>query len=370
MTKDEGPGNVPAGEGLSVESILDSLDEPVTVIDPDYHVRYINRAARQLFDMKGRAAGDVHCYEVSHRRSSPCTGRDHPCPMEKARRGERSARVLHEHFAGGGERRIVEIIASPLQDAEGAFAGIVESQRDVTEREETEKLLRNYANELSESNKLKDLFIDIMRHDLLGPAGLIRNAAALAMRHDSPTLDGEEIEIIHRSSRKMIDLIHNASVLAKLQEMNRLSFEPAEVKHLLAGAVDEVKGWAAERNVTFRIECDRPCGVRANPLLGTVFTNLLSNAVKYGPGDAEVVISVVRQDNRCLVSVADRGEGIPDDAKEEVFTRFSRLDKGAVKGSGLGLAIVKQVVDLHGGRCWVEDNPGGGSVFRVELEAL
>ena len=268
-----------------------------------------------------------------------------------------------------GSRTItLEIIASPLLDGNGAFCGIVESQRDVTDREEAECLLRSYAEELRESNKLKDLFIDIMRHDLLGPAGVIRNAAALQKSRAKPELNAEDVDMIHRSSRKMIELINNASALAKLQESEPLTLEPMSVEDLVVGAVQELERRAAEKNVVFRIECTSTCRVRANPLLESVFSNLLSNAVKYGPEDAEVSVTIERKGEHCLVSVADRGVGISDEDKEGVFTRFSRLDKGGVKGSGLGLAIVKRVLDLHGGRCWVEDNPGGGSIFRVKLK--
>ncbi len=71
--------------------------------------------------------------------------------------------------------------------------------------------------------------------------------------------------------------------------------------------------------------------------------------------------------HRCFDYVKDWGYGIKDEDKAKLFTRFQRVEKKGVKGSGLGLAIVKRVVDLHGGKIWIEDNPEGGSVFCVEI---
>jgi signal transduction histidine kinase len=68
-----------------------------------------------------------------------------------------------------------------------------------------------------------------------------------------------------------------------------------------------------------------------------------------------------------VLSVSDWGEGIDDAHKQSVFTRFERLGKEGVKGTGLGLAIARRIVELHGGRIWIEDNPEGGSVFRVSV---
>ena len=98
-----------------------------------------------------------------------------------------------------------------------------------------------------------------------------------------------------------------------------------------------------------------------------VFENLLSNAAKYGPEGGTVWIRVDDDSTRWRVSVTDSGEGIPDADKEKVFLRFERLRKEGVKGSGLGLAIARRIVDLHGGRIWVEDAPARGARFCVTI---
>jgi len=78
-------------------------------------------------------------------------------------------------------------------------------------------------------------------------------------------------------------------------------------------------------------------------------------------------VAIRKENGNYRISVADKGEGIPDKYKTAIFDRFTRLEKGAIKGSGLGLGIVKKIVELHNGKVWVENNSPKGSVFIVEL---
>jgi two-component system sensor histidine kinase BaeS len=104
--------------------------------------------------------------------------------------------------------------------------------------------------------------------------------------------------------------------------------------------------------------------VRADPLrLGQIMRNLLANAAQYNPR------VVVRTENgNAIVSVIDNGPGIPPDELENIFERFYRLDESRTqKGAGLGLAIVRRLVELHGGRVWAENVPGGGAAFTFTI---
>jgi signal transduction histidine kinase len=89
--------------------------------------------------------------------------------------------------------------------------------------------------------------------------------------------------------------------------------------------------------------------------------------VKYAFSGKRIELGIDEKGEEWILSVRDWGEGIPDPYKRSIFTRFERLQKEGVKGAGLGLAIAGRIVELHGGRIWVEDNPEGGSVFRVAL---
>ncbi len=81
-------------------------------------------------------------------------------------------------------------------------------------------------------------------------------------------------------------------------------------------------------------------------------------------------MNILEEGTYCKIYVKEWGYGIKDEDKAKLFTRFQRVEKKGVKGTGLGLAIVKRIVDLHGGRVWIEDNPEGGSVFYVKIPKI
>jgi signal transduction histidine kinase len=104
--------------------------------------------------------------------------------------------------------------------------------------------------------------------------------------------------------------------------------------------------------------------------LRRILLNLLDNAVKYGPAEQRVLVTASRSDGTLTIEVCDRGPGIPSEDAERIWEPYERLERdasSAVGGSGIGLAVVRDLAVLHGGKTWVQENPGGGARFVVEL---
>jgi PAS domain-containing protein len=122
-----------------LQSVVDSVGEPIIVIGTDYRVKLMNQAARAFCpDVVG--AGDrLLCHQVSHGSEMPCNGLEHPCPLNQVLVSRQPVTVVHEHYHADGERRFVEIIAAPLLGADDTFQGIVEAARDITERKRAEE---------------------------------------------------------------------------------------------------------------------------------------------------------------------------------------------------------------------------------------
>ncbi len=116
------------------QSIIDSIAEPIMVIDANYQVKLMNRAAQEFSPQGIEDTEPVFCYQVSHQCEAPCKGRKHPCPMELIRQSGKPVTVIHEHVTANGEARFVEVMASPLWGEDGAFQGIIEATRDITDR--------------------------------------------------------------------------------------------------------------------------------------------------------------------------------------------------------------------------------------------
>ena len=258
------------------------------------------------------------------------------------------------------DARLAEIIASRLG---AAFHNMMLFR----ELRDSEAELRRYSRELEGSNKLKDLFTDIMRHDLLNPVGVIRNYAELMLEEEEDEAKREDLMVILRNSEKLIAMIKKASTYARLERVEELEFFETDLGSVFRGVIEDYGLELREKRmkVDFRVKGERWAVV--SPTIEDVFSNLLSNAIKYSPEDSRIVVDILDEGEAWKIMVMDQGEGIPDGMKEEIFERFKRGEKTSVKGTGLGLAIVKRIVELHGGRVWVEDNPEGGSIFYVVI---
>ena len=235
------------------------------------------------------------------------------------------------------------------------------------ERKRTEEELERNSNELEKSNKLKDLFIDIMEHDLLNPATASKHMAELSLKTEEDPEKIETFEILFRTNDRIIEMIQNASLLAKLESGEKLKFNKIDLGTILRSAINENTQLADKKKMKISIIADGTFKVMANPLIQSVFSNFLSNAIKYSPENSGVTVRIDNDGSNWKISVADHGEGIPEKYKETIFDRFKRIEKEGVKGTGLGLAIVKEVVEAHNGKAWVEDNIGGGSIFITTL---
>ncbi len=149
--------------------------------------------------------------------------------------------------------------------------------------------------------------------------------------------------------------------------------EPVDVRELASAVIERYAGPAGERGIRLRLES----GPVVQPVMADrdrlvqVMDNLLSNAVRYTADDTAVVVRIRSASDNVTVSVADQGRGLTDEQRELVFERFYRADPSrsrALGGSGIGLAIAKALVELMGGRLWVEsEGEGRGATFTVAM---
>ncbi len=234
------------------------------------------------------------------------------------------------------------------------------------------RIIQETDKKLISANRLKDLFIDIMRHDLLNPVGVMRSNIQLLLGKERDLKKKDTLDRVNNNCNELIDRINSASLLSKLEEgKEKLEYSKVDLRKVMDNIFAEVSHLTKENNIKLVSKIkENGFFVNATPLIHDVFFNLITNAIKYNNKNMGVIVDIVRKEGKYSISVADRGGGVPDKYKKSIFERFSRLEKGAIKGTGLGLAITKKIVELHNGNVWVEDNPKGGSIFIVELPIL
>ena len=136
-----------------LQTTIDAIQDPILLIGNDYQVRLANKAVYDHYPEDEL----LYCYQVSHRRETPCDGKEHPCPLQEVRKTLKPVTVVHEHILADEEKRLFEIIASPLLGEGGELIGIVEATRDITERVRAEATLREREAQLAQAQHLANL---------------------------------------------------------------------------------------------------------------------------------------------------------------------------------------------------------------------
>jgi len=216
------------------------------------------------------------------------------------------------------------------------------------------RILEKKTRELEKTSQLKELFISILVHDLKNMLHLILGHAQITRK----TKNMEHAKKIEETVKRMDRIIDNVKLYSKLREKEyKEKFEKENLYETIKRSVEIFEG---KREI--EIQCrDKNCFVEASSTLENVFYNLIDNAVKYSENKIEIIVEDELKNWK--VCVKDYGKGIPDELKDVIFERFEKKEAR----TGLGLAIVKQIVTLHKGKVWVEDNPEGGSIFYVSL---
>lgn len=224
---------------------------------------------------------------------------------------------------------------------------------------------------------LKSDFVANVSHELKTPLALVRMFGELLQsgRVDSEEKRRQYLGIIVSESERLGALIENVLDFAKVERGKQAyDFVESNVADVVARAVEACRVRAEREQVALEYEVE--------PLLPLVrlderaveiaVINLVDNALKYASDGKRISVRVTREKNKVKVSVADYGQGIPQEERKRIFERFVRGKSAAGKqtrGSGIGLALVKHIAEAHGGKVWVEDNKPRGSVFVMTMQA-
>ncbi|MGA7746106.1 MAG: ATP-binding protein [Candidatus Aquilonibacter sp.] len=220
---------------------------------------------------------------------------------------------------------------------------------------------------LQESSEFKDDLLAMLAHDFKGPLTVILGYCELLMETASQSRD--EIETVYSQTRRLVRLSEDALVLAQTQAEG---FSLARTTVDAGSFVAECVETTAPNNPRLHVQVPQtPVEVELDPhRFRHVIDNLVSNALKYSTEDVEV--SVAAQNGSVVISVHDRGIGIPNEELTSLFTRFGRASNArnkGISGSGIGLYVARKIVEVHQGSIAVESRENEGSTFRVTLPA-
>ena len=273
--------------------------------------------------------------------------------------GERVERIETHWVRKDGALLDVVLTASPLRDRSGEVVGASAVVHDITARKRDEAELRRSHAEL-------ERFADIAAHDLREPLMAITQLTALLERG----VDSQREEIVtHLRAAAQ----HGSRLVDGLLDLARVGrgappAQPVDLRRVMEGLLATLAPQIEAAGA--RVEVGPlPTVLGVEGELARVFQNLLANALKFrGDAPPVVAVSAARSPREWTLTVADNGPGVSERNRDRIFELFARGQvDGQAPGAGLGLAVCRKVVELHGGRIWVEPAPGGGSAFRMTL---
>jgi signal transduction histidine kinase len=257
-------------------------------------------------------------------------------------------------------------ISVPNRDELGALAANLNHM--------TEELGLLYQ-QLETASRHKSQFLAHMSHELRTPLNAILGYTELILDQiygDVPPKVREVLERVDRSGRHLLGLINDVLDISKMEAGQvRLSLNEYSLRDVTQTVCTAVEALAAEKRLSLKVSLppDLPAGSGDERRITQVLLNLVGNALKFTE-TGEVRVKAQARDGHFVVSVADTGPGISEEDQQRIFEEFQQATVSGPRaggGTGLGLAIAKRIVELHGGRMWVESRLGQGSTFWFTL---
>ena len=378
---------------------INAIPDTFLVIDRDYRIVMANTAVHQ-------AAGcdpvvrQLCCHQVSHHQDTPCTGSDDPCPLPLVLKHKRPINVLHTHYTASGEKRWVEITASPIFDENGEVIQMIEACKDITKQKEAEFALLRSSETLQETNQqleesiartnklaieadranaAKSEFLANMSHEIRTPMNGVIGIADLLLDSKPTDEQRDHIATIRSSAEALLGIINDILDFSKIEAgklvLETVDFDPGA---LIEEACGLMAFSAHRKGLDFICQIDHrvPARIAGDPgRLRQVVTNLVANAIKF-TSHGEVLIRVKPSDffngkASLLFEVSDTGIGIPATQIPALFKPFVQADNSITRsfgGTGLGLSICKQLVELMGGKIGVTSRKGEGALFWFTIQ--
>ncbi len=347
-------------EKQRLDAIIQNSADGVMILDSQRRIQVFNRALEEMTGWTAEEALGQPCSRVLALKDRQ--GKDiceAACPLSQPEPEE------HLYVEGDIERTdgsvvTVGITYSLLRDKEGRLVNIIANVRDITRFREAEEM--------------KSTFVSVISHELKSPVSIIKGYADTLRREDAHW-DEETVRqglaVIAEESDRLNRLIDNLLDASRLQaNAFKLEFSYVQLDKLAEKVVEDFRTQSSEHMFTLDFPPDFPTVRGDAERLRQVLSNLLSNAIKYSPRGGLIRTGGWTDDDWVYVYVADEGIGIPKPEQERIFERFYRAESPLTRrteGVGLGLYLCKEVVEAHGGKIWVQSEPGKGAKFIFKL---
>jgi len=255
-----------------------------------------------------------------------------------------------------------EIFITPVVNTKGKILGGMVVLYDITHVKEIERM--------------KTEFVSLASHQLRTPLTAIKLFIEMLINEEAGKLNTQQkdyMKNVQQSTERMIKLVSDLLNVSRL-ETGRLKIEPKsiQIEDFIQGLIKEAKDAATDRDVVFQGPKTKLPKIPIDPtLMRQVIQNLITNAILYSPTkQCDVLVKLEQKDRDYVVSIKDKGIGIPKDVQSRIFEKLFRADnaqKAQAEGSGLGLYVAKMIMVASGGKIWFESEEKKGTTFYVSI---
>ena len=348
-------------EGGRLGAIINSMPEGLLMVDKDFRVIISNESFEKLWSLGIRVKPGMEF----HKAILPLLGeqlRDQKPLLDFLQQCAGNTTLRQESVElelNSGS--FLKIVSFPVDDAEGPGNGLVLLHQDVT-----------VEHQIAET---RQEFVGMLSHDMRNPLSAIIATLELSLDGSLGDLNDNQQQFLGSAmndSRRMLEMLNDLLDGYKYEAVElKLEKTQFDVTQLISKLVGDFSALAKERQIELFQDTPLSLMVTADEgKLIRVISNLLTNALKFTPKEGRIIVSAADKKQSIQVSVQDTGEGISPDELEKVFQKFYQVEKrklGRKTGTGLGLPLCRKLVDAHGGKIWVESQPGKGSKFIFTL---
>lgn len=341
---------------------VDNAADFITMLDADFRVVYANAAVKARTGYAGAEGKPLDEQWWSH--VDPAEREERKAQLTAQRTDQNNFSFEIKGNSLDGEEFPMAVHSTTIRGEQGDVKLILDISRDISKERSLEKL--------------KDEFVSIASHELRTPMTVIRGYTQILASEKAGPLNDKQKDYLHRmasNTQMLIELVGDMLSLGKL-EANKLTFhlQPTGIRSVVDTAVEKFRDMYTEKGIKLVSDLDEATAITDPDRIDQVLTNLLSNAYKFTPAGGTVAVfsQPYAADPSCImIAVEDTGIGIPREARNALFKKFSQVDNVLQRqagGTGLGLAICKDIVERLGGKIWVEDRrEGTGTRFCFTL---
>jgi PAS domain S-box-containing protein len=291
--------------------------------------------------------------------------------IENIRNGKKIKHFETVRVAKDGKKINISLTVSPIRDKAGKIIGASKIARDITEKIQTEKQRLLYTEKLKQLNKYKDEFMAMASHELKTPLTVIKanlDILALKLQNDdnSPFVE-KTLKQVEKLDKLMNDLLDISKIQAGKLELKLADFD---MNVLLKELIRNIQSTTSIQ-IILNEYSGNLLAYGDRDRISLVIINLLGNAIKYAPGSKKIKVQAFKSDDAIIVSIQDKGIGIPKEELTNIFSRFYRVSglTSTFAGSGIGLYIASQIISRHGGKIWAVSELNKGSTFYFSIPA-